>query len=379
MRYLAILIIIIGVYACSGSSNKSISNSIKSDTLKNGYATGFRIIKHENSTTLEVINPWQQAKNVKIKYSLVHDELKNNSKNSDINIIKVPLKRVVCLSTTHLAFIDAIQSINSVVAISGAKLVSNPVILHKLAQKQVYEIGYEQSLNYELLLSLKPDAIFIYGVGAEVSTYLNKLKELNIPVILIGEYLETNALAKTEWLKFFGEFYDKRELANHLFDSIALDYNQLKKMALKTTNKPKVISSMPFNGIWYISGSKSYAAKLINDAGGDFAWKSVDSKESVPMDMESVFQMAKGADIWLNNGSVNSKKEILSIDARLANLQPYKTGKMFNFNARVTSNGGNDYWESGAVYANIVLKDLISILHPEMLPNYKLYYYQKLE
>ena len=375
MRYFIILFIIVGFYACSGNSNKSISNSIKSDTLKNECATGFRIIKHESSTTLEVINPWQQAKGVKIKYSLVHSELKKPKKISDVNIIKVPLKRVVCLSTTHLAFIDAVQSINSVVAISGANLVSNPVILDKLSQKRVYDIGYEQSLNYELLLSLKPDAIFIYGVGAEVSTYLNRLKELNIPVILIGEYLETNALAKSEWLKFFGEFYNKRELANHLFDSIAKDYTQLKKMASKTTYKPKVISSMPFNGIWYISGSKSYAAKLINDAGGNFAWKSVDSKESVPMDMESVFQMAKGADIWLNNSSVNSKKDILAIDARLANLQPYKTGRMFNFNARVTPEGGNDYWESGAVYANIVLKDLIEILHPELLPNYKLYYY----
>jgi iron complex transport system substrate-binding protein len=373
MHYLSIFLAIV-ICACSGNSVKNSSDNEGADTVKNEYATGFRIIRHKTSTTIEVINPWQQAKEVKIKYKLT-----STGDVTDLNTIKVPIKRVVCMSTTHIAFIDALQEINTITAISGIKLVSNPTIIKKAANKQVCDVGYEQSLNYELLLSQKPDVIFVYGVSADVSSYVNKLKELKIPVIFVAEYLETNALAKAEWLKFFAEFFDKQDYAQRMFDTISNEYNYLKQLALKATSKPKVISGMPFNGTWYISGAKSYAAGLVNDAGGNFAWNSVDSKESVPIDIESVFEMAKGADVWLNIGYVNSKKDVAATDKRLTNLQPYKTGKLFNFNARAIANGGNDYWESGTVKANIVLKDLIAILHPELLPNYKMYYYKKLE
>ena len=85
------------------------------------------------------------------------------------------------------------------------------------------------------------------------------------------------------------------------------------------------------------------------------------------------------SDIWLNTGATLSKKDILAVDGRLASLLPYQKNKIFNNNARLSVSGGNDYWESGTLQPQIILKDLIAILHPELLPIYKLYYYQQIQ
>ena len=53
-------------------------------------------------------------------------------------------------------------------------------------------------------------------------------------------------------------------------------------------------------------------------------------------------------------------------------------GNVYNNNARLNENGGNDYWEGGISNPNLVLADLIKIFHPELLPNHKLFFYQKL-
>jgi iron complex transport system substrate-binding protein len=51
---------------------------------------------------------------------------------------------------------------------------------------------------------------------------------------------------------------------------------------------------------------------------------------------------------------------------------------MFNNNNRVTLRGGNDYWESGSINPQIILKDIGAILHPELFPGYELYYYKRI-
>jgi len=377
MRFFLVAVICIN-FSCEGSLNKGQNSDKKSGAQKNKYALGFQILKQNNITVLEIFNPWQRAKDVSIKYKLVKTNFKEADSNIFTSYIKVPVKKVVCLSTTHIAFIDALGCTDNIVAVSGANLISNSKIRAKIKTKVVYDVGYEQGLNYELLISLKPDVVFAYGIGSDVTGYINKLKELDIPVVLIGEYLESHPLAKAEWIKFFAEFFDRQQIAKMRFDSIAENYNNLKELVSKEKIKPIVMSGLPWSGTWYVSGGKSYTAKLIEDAGGEFLWKSINSHESLPIDLETVFQKSNETDYWLNSGSAKTLKEIISVDSRLSNLKPFKNGKIYNNNARLSETGGNDYWESGVINPDVILKDLIVILHPGLLPGYKPFYYKNL-
>ncbi len=377
MRIITPTSFLIILFACNVHTVRQAEVPVQLDTLKNRYASGFRILKNKSTTIVEVYNPWQLAKNISIKYYL-KNEICTNKNQSQNNCIKIPVNRVVCMSTSYIAFLDALNEINSIKGISGSGFINNSIIKNRITKNEIHDVGYEQSLNYELLINLKPDVVFAYGVGGEISEYLNKFKELGIQVVLVGEYLESNPLAKAEWLKFFAEFFNKQDIAKIKFDSVADQYNKLKSLANEIQFKPSVIVNLPWNGSWLVAGGKSYIAKLIEDAGGNYLWKNFNSSESVPIDLETVFHQALDADFWINIGSVNSKAEILSVDSRFGNLLPFKKNKLFNNNALQNNNGGNDFWESGAVNPHLILKDLIVILHPELLPDQKLYYYKKI-
>ena len=163
------------------------------------------------------------------------------------------------------------------------------------------------------------------------------------------------------------------------FSEIEKEYNKLKQKAQNINNKPVVLSSLPWKDVWYIPGGNSFQARLIEDAGGDYLWKNNESHESIPLSIETVFSEAQNADIWINTGTADSNKQILGVDQRFENFKSLKNKQIFNNNNKLSVNGGNDYWETGIVQPHIILKDMIKIFHPELLPNYNLYYYKHLK
>ncbi len=144
-------------------------------------------------------------------------------------------------------------------------------------------------------------------------------------------------------------------------------------------SKPAVLLGLPWRGNWFISGGKSYVARLVEDAGGEYIFKHLDFKDSRPVALEQVYERALGADFWLNTGDALSKKDLFSVDERFRNLPCIKQDQIFNNNNRITPAGGNDIFESGVTEPEIILSDLIYILHPQLLPSHQLKYYRKLQ
>ncbi len=118
---------------------------------------------------------------------------------------------------------------------------------------------------------------------------------------------------------------------------------------------------------------------MIEDAGGDYLWKETESSVSMPFGIENVYLKALTADYWLNTGAAKTKSEISAVDRRLEDLPCFGNGRLYNNNNRLTEAGGNDYWESGSVYPHIILKDISSILHPELFPDYQAVYYRNVK
>jgi len=353
------------------SENKTLQKEKLISTEKNKFAKNFQIKQFENYIELEVTNPWQGAENVKYTYHL-------SNKRLDANTILVPIKKAVVLSTTHIGLIDFVGETDKIVGVSGLDYVNNTRIIKNAALQKVYDVGYGVNLNYELLLKLQPDVVFVYGVNAETKAQINKLNDLGLKAVIIAEYLEETPLAQAEWVKFMAYFFDKAEQVNQTFEKMAKSYQELKQLANKQEIKPLVMANLPYNGIWYVAGGKSFPAKLIEDAGGNYVWKNINSREAVPMSIEKVVLSVENADFWINSGNANSLEQINAVDERISNLKAMKTQKVFNNNKIQSPKGGNDYFESGICNPHILLKDIISILHPELLPNYEPKYYYKL-
>jgi iron complex transport system substrate-binding protein len=374
-------IVIFSLFSISGCGKSDNNAAFKLRNTGNEVisAERFTIEKKKGWTEVKIINPWQGARDVNQKYFLVKRGSDRPEGLDPALVIYVPVIKIVCMSTTHVAMISALHEEKSIVGVSGANFIYSHDLKKFIEQESVADVGYEGNLNKELILKISPDLIMIYGIGSESAGYVGKIKELGIKVIINADYLETDPLGRAEWIKLFGALYCKENLADSIYNSEVNEYTKLKLfVGQHAKNRPKVMLGLPFKDTWYVSPGNSFICKLINDAGGDYLWKDSESSVSLPYGIENVYLKGMNADYWLNTGTVSTRNEILNIDHRLEDLPSFKNDNLFNNNKRVTIAGGNDFWESGSLYPHLILKDIATILHPEIFTDNELTYYKKI-
>ena len=367
------------LYSCSGQSSQITAVSDYSGTQNIKYAKRFKIIEGNGYSQVQITDPWQGASGIVQTWYLVPEGADPPVSADPGHIIRVPVKNIVCMSTTHLAMIAAIGEAATVKGFSGTRLIYSPVYLRDSSENEICEIGYDENLNKELILKLKPDLLMVYGIGGESAGYTGKLNRMGIKVLFNADYLETDPLGKAEWIKLFGALYSKQSLADSIFRSAEQEYNAIRSFIQSNAREyPEVLLGLPFRNTWYISPGNSYISKLIEDAGGLYLWKETESPFSLPMNLENVYVRALTADFWLNPGSAESMGELTALDRRFSGLPCFRNAKIYNNIRRINQSGGNDYWESGTIHPDLILHDIASILHPELYPDTNLFYYRKL-
>jgi iron complex transport system substrate-binding protein len=367
------------VSSCNDKRGKKNEVTLLSDNQIISKAERLNISKKKGYTTITIINPWQGAADINQVYNLVNRGSVLPDGMDSSSVIFVPLKKIICMSTTHVAMISALGEENTISGVSGTGFIYSGSLIKNIEKGLISEVGYEANLNKELILKISPDLIMMYGIGSESAAYVGKIKELGVKVIFNADYLETDPLSKAEWIKLFGALYCKEKLSDSIFNTEVEDYNKLKLFINQNiSDRPKVLLGLPFKDTWYISPGNSFISKLIEDAGGDYLWRDTESKISMPFGIENVYLRALTADYWLNISTVNSKNEILIVDERFTDLDCFKKGNLYNNNKRISRNGGNDYWEFGSLYPHLVLKDIATILHPDLFVGHELFFYQKI-
>ncbi len=370
MQQFVIAIILFVLFAgCQSGKSPKLKQASPND-----YAHGFSIEKQETGVKLTVYNPWEKATNIAMEYYLLKQGVPVPEDLRDKNIIRTPVQRVICLSTTHLAFLGALDVTDALVGVSGSKYVTHPQIRKRIDAGELPDIGYGQNLNYEQIVELKPGLVMMYGVGSEVTSYARKLEELGIPTVMIAEYLEEKPLGKAEWIKLTGALFEKQKEADTFFAEVEADYLHWKEKAGQASPKPGVMVGSPYKDTWWVPGGDSYMANLIADAGGHYLGGDSKGQESYVISFENALAMASQADVWINMGNLSSKKEILAADERFKNFRVFREGKIYNNIKRMGPHGGNDFWESGTVHPHLVLRDLIQVFYPSMSQEEMIYY-----
>jgi iron complex transport system substrate-binding protein len=297
---------------------------------------------------------------------------------ADVAVINIPIESIVCTSTTHIPLLDHIGETNKLIGFPTTDYISSEKMRKRIDNGNVKDLGTDKGMNIEELFLLKPSMVMGYAMSSDLGQ-LKKIKELGIPVVINAEYLEKHPLGRAEWIKFMALFFNKEREADTIFQLIEKEYLTAKALAEKATVKPSVMSGTVYGDAWFMPGGKNYAATLLNDAGCNYLWRDTDSNGFLEITFESVFAKAKDADLWIGVGSFKSLKEIESLEKRYALFKPFKEKNVFSYNARLGAKGGSEFLELGYLRPDIILKDLVKIAHPELLPEHQLYFHKKLE
>ena len=352
------------------------STNIKAENTVH-YAKGLSIYKYNGYSVVTVKNPWPKA-NKDYVYVLQEKNGKIPDSLKSFTTIQIPIQSVIVTSTTHIPSLEMLGVENTLKGFPNTSYVSSEKVRKLIDDKKVRELGSNQSLNTEVVIDIAPDVIVGYGIDNN-NPSLDNLQKSGLKVILNGDWNEETPLGKAEWIKFFGALYGLDDKANTIFSDIEKEYNNTLLLAKKAKTKPTVLAGAMYENQWFLPQGNSWGALFINDASGKYLWDESRGTGSLSLPFETVFEKAQKADFWIGPGQFTSLKEMADSNTHYDQFDAFKNKNIYSFSTKKGKTGGIIYYELAPNRPDLVLKDMLKILHPELLPDYQLFFFEKLK
>ena len=363
-----IVLILLTIFSgCDPGKQTNEKKISEKRTLQLNYAQQFAIEYTDTTKQVTILQPWSGS-DKRFTYYLSGNKFSKNC-------IPLPVDSVVCFSPTHLAMLNLLGVGDKIIAIPSRDDVYNIGIYDKNKILKKREMGSAVAQNLELLIHLAPDLVFESATGSAFDKF-EKLEEVGLKTALFSAHTEPHPLGRAEWIKYMAVFFDLENKADSIFQSIEQRYNDIKKKVRTPKNRPIVFVGYPWKDAWVIPGGNSYMARFIEDAGGSYIYKKDTASGNLHISLEEVSEKMSQCDIWLNPGTAVVRIE--EIENGMIGKQLIGNMKIYNNNKRLNGSGKNDFWESGIVNPDIILKDLVKIFHPEVFPGDDLYYFRNL-
>lgn len=296
--------------------------------------------------------------------------------------IEVPTGNLISLTTTELPFVTELGLLDHLVGVDSIMFVSTPEVIERYDEGEIVEVGSGSTINLEQVLNTDPDLVITNGYNPDTDAH-PVLLEAGIFTALLAEYREATPLGQAEWIKYTALFYNEEARANEVYDEVAASYNEARELAASVPEdeRPTVLwnALSTYDNTWSIPGAETFPGHLIQDAGGQIAMGEEAQSDSAYLGFEAVYEGALEADVWIANlFGINTLDEVLAIDPRYADFAPVINGNTWNNDLDTNINGGNNYYELGVIHPDLVLKDLVAIFHPDLMPDHEFTFYRQI-
>ena len=371
LYYLSIVTIVLLLSACSGGSKTS--SAFEGEVLPLKYAENLTLIQGEGYTEARLRNPWDTTSILRT-YILVDKDKEVPNHLPEGTLVRTPLSKALVYTATHCNLIHELGAVKSIGGICEIQYIKVPEIVEGCANGTIVNAGEGTNPDIEKIIDLHPDALLLSPY--ENSGGHGQVEKLKIPIIECADYMETSALGSAEWIRFYGLLFGREALADSIFAEVEKNYNDLKALATAQQARPRLMCEVKSGSAWYVSGGRSTTGKLYADAGADYVFSSYSNAGGVPLSFETVFDKAQDADVWLMKYNHPTDKTYQSLQedyAPYANFKAFKDKNIYHCNTAY-----RPYYEDFPFHPDRVLKDLIKIFHPSLLPKYELKYFSKL-
>lgn len=370
------LLVLIFVAGCQRKTEISTSKT-SFGTNQIQFAKGLSIYKYDGYSVVKITNPWPKATQsytyiLQEKNAIVPDSLKQNT------TFQVPVKTIVVTSTTHIPSLEMLGVENSLIGFPNLDYISSEKVRNRIDAGKIKELGNNQNLNTEILIDSAPDVIIGYGIDNNNPT-LDNLQKSGLKVLLNGDWNEQTPLGKAEWIKLFGTLYGKEAVAKKRFDAVVSSYQKTVALASKTTTKPTVLAGAIYENQWYLPQGNSWGCYFLKDANAQYLWADSNGTGSLSLSFETVLEKAQNADIWIGPGEFTSLQDMQISNPHYSQFKAFQNKKVFSYSTKKGKTGGLIFYELAPNRPDLVLKDMLKIMHPEVLPDYQLYFFEQLQ
>ena len=365
-------LIVLLLSACGGGS-KTSSVSLNEEIIPLKYAENLLMMKGEGYTRVQLRNPWDTT-SVLSTYILIDKDSDMPKHLPEGTLVRTPLSKALVYTAVHCNLIKELGVVQSIGGICELQYIKVPEIIEGCKNGTIVNAGEGTNPDIEKIIDLHPDALMLSPY--ENSGGHGQVEKLKVPIIECADYMETSALGSAEWIRFYGMLFHQSHKADSIFAEVEKNYNELKELAQLQTSKPKLLCELKSGSAWYVPGGRSTTGRLYHNAGAEYAFNHYPNSGSVPLSFETVFDKAQDADIWLMKYNHATNKTLTSMRedyGPYAQFKAFKQKQVYGCNTAY-----KEYYEDFPFHPDKVLKDLIKIFHPTLLPDYELKYFDKL-
>jgi len=280
-------------------------------------------------------------------------------------------------STTNIPLLEMLGVEKKLVGFPHTDYISSEKTRALIDAGSVKNVGQNEKLNIEQLIELAPELIVTFGINNNNPT-LENLQKSGLKVLIQADWMEQSPLGKAEWLKLYGALFGKEKEADLLFSTIIKEYNNaLKLVATKKPTSTVLYGSM-YQDQWFVAKGSSWVAQFMKDAKANYFWAALEGTGSLGLSFENILDKAKTANFWIATGSFKSLAELNKANPHYSQFDAFANKTIYTFEGKLGATGGTVFYELSPARPDLVLKDYIKIFHPELLPDYKFTFAQKL-
>lgn len=333
------------------------------DTLRFSYAENLLVVKYPQYIVAELKDPWKKGHTLHT-YVLVKEGVQPPSREG--SVIKVPLKRSVVFNTAHASLCEMLGADAQIKGVCDLKYMNLPRLQQrvKLAEGnegRVVDCGDSMQPDIERIVDMKADAVLLSPF--ENSGGYGRLEKIGVPIVECADYMETSALGRAEWMKFYGLLYGKEREADSLFHVVDSVYHSISEKAKGMKRQRSMITEKLTGNTWYVAGGRSTVGQLIADANGEYMWASDEHSGSLALAFETILEKAGQADVWVFNWSSSAPATYQSLAAE---YHGYKEMKAFRErHVWYIDTQKVPYFEEVSFRPDCLLRDYVLLLHPE--------------
>ncbi len=337
------------------------------------YAVNLTCERGEGYSLWTLRNPWDTTA-VLHRYALVHDSLSQPNIPSNATVIKVPVSHAGVATAVHCGLLDELGVGASIAGVCEKQYIDLPIVTEGLANGTIADFGNGMNPNIERIMNVSPDVLLL--TPFEHSGGYGRVERLGIPIVECAEYMETSPLARAEWIRFYAELFGVEEEADSIFTAVEQNYLALKKKAQTASSRPRLLTEMLYGGQWFVPAGQSTMGIMFADAGAHYVFADRPGSGSIGLSFETVLDEAQEADLWLVKYNGESP---LTYAQMASDYQPYSRFDAFQqrhiFGCDLAH---NHFYEETPFHPDRLLRDLIIILHPQLMQGEKARYYHPL-
>ena len=372
-RFTTYTLLLLAMLSCAAPSVGSGDEGVAGDTIALEHSSLLQIIDCDGYTLVNIKNPWQEGRMLH-RYMLRHKDSADIAPPAGVALLRTPVENQLLFATLHAELFVMLGCVDAVSGVCDARYMSVEEITEGIEDGRIIDCGASVDVNLERVVQLSPDAAWV--VPFKNGGY-GKLERVGLPLIECADYMESSPLGCAEWMRFYGRLLGVGCKADSLFAAVCESYDRIKAAADSCMHRPKLLCEQMTGSAWYVPAGGSTMGQLYRDAGADYLFADVKGSGAVPMSFETVLARADSADVWLIKYGAEEDMNYASLATNFVGnrmLRPFRERRVYACNV-----GKRRFYEETPFRPDILLRELVALLHPEMAIGYNLRYYEKLQ